>query len=106
MIKGIINLFKSGLILNPMILLGICTGIFLSYRHGLQYFYSNIIVNYDFYLICVSVAFVYTFAFRQVYKGYSNVVDWAETFKRFIGNSFLLIITTIFTVIFFGILFF
>ncbi len=107
MIKGIISLFTTGMILNPMILLGIASGMFLSYR-----FDSNIeklidiFSGYDTYLVAVSIAFVYTFAFNQVYKGYSSTVDWDETFKRFIGNSLKIVLSTIMSVIFFATLIF
>ena len=106
MIKGIISLFKSGMILNPMILGGICTGIFILKRKGLQLFYSQILVDVNFYLICTAVAFVYTFALKPIYKGYGKGIDIAATFRRSIGYAFILLLTICLTTVFFGTLFF
>ena len=105
MIKGIIALFSSGTILNPMVWMGILGGLFISYRWKLENIYS-IFRDYNFYLIAVAIAFVYTFAFSHVHKGYSNVVDWKATFGRFVGHSGMLILTTVLSAIFFSTLFF
>ena len=106
MFRGIINLFKSGLILSPMVWMGIAAGIFLLYRQDLETFFTTTMYNVNFYLICIAVAFVYTFAFKQVYKGYSTTVDWGATCRRFVGHSIMLILSTGLSVIFFGTLFF
>ena len=105
MIKGIIALFSSGTILNPMVWIGILGGLFLSYRYSLEKIYG-IFYDYNFYLIGMAIAFVYTFAFNQVYKGYSNVIDWPSTFKRFFSHSFMIILSTVLSAIFFSTLFF
>lgn len=105
MFRGVISLFTSGLILHPMLLLGIGSGMFLSYRFDLERLF-DIFSYYDFYLVAVAIAFVYTFAFNHVYKGYSSTIDWEETFKRFFGNSGIVILTTILSSVFFEILIF
>ncbi len=105
MLRGVISLFTSGLILHPMVLLGIGSGMFLSYRFGLEQLF-DIFAYYDFYLVAMAVAFVYTFAFNQVFKGYSSTIDWGETFKRFLGNSGTVILTTVLSSVFFETLLF
>ncbi len=90
MFRGILNFFSSGTVLNPMFLLGLGSGAFLSYRFNTDKLYS-IFMWYDTYLVAIAIAFVYTFAFNQVFKGYSSTIDWPETFKRFISQSILLI---------------
>ncbi|MBQ8784586.1 MAG: hypothetical protein IJZ59_00905 [Alphaproteobacteria bacterium] len=90
MFRGILNFFSSGTVLNPMFLLGLGSGAFLSYRFNTDKLYS-IFMWYDTYLVAIAIAFVYTFAFNQVFKGYSSTIDWSETFKRFISQSILLI---------------
>lgn len=94
MFRGILNFFSSGTVLNPMFLLGVGSGAFLSYRFNTDKLYS-IFMWYDTYLVAVAIAFVYTFAFNQVFKGYSSTIDWPETFKRFISQSILLIISAV-----------
>jgi hypothetical protein len=96
MFRGILNFFSSGTILNPMFLLGFGSGVFLSYRFDTERVYS-IFMWYDTYLVAIAIAFVYTFAFNQVFKGYSSTIDWPETFKRFISQSILLIVSAIVT---------
>ncbi|MBP3547038.1 MAG: hypothetical protein J6K16_07950 [Alphaproteobacteria bacterium] len=94
MFRGILNFFSSGTVLNPMFLLGVGSGAFLSYRFNTDKLYS-IFMWYDTYLVAVAIAFVYTFAFNQVFKGYSSTIDWPETFKRFISQSILLIVSAV-----------
>jgi len=89
-----------------MVLGGICGGIFIYSRKGLELFYTEVLPDINFYVICIAIAFVYTFAFKIVYKSHSNNIDLGETVKRFIGYSFVLILSTCLTAVFFGILFF
>ena len=105
MIKGIIALFSSGTILNPMVWIGVMGGLFLSYRYGFEGIY-DILEDYNFYLIAVAIAFVYTFAFRIVYKVYSNTIDWSGTFGRFVGHCGMILLSTILSIVFFTTLFF
>ncbi len=105
MIKGIIALFSSGTIFHPMVWLGVLGGLFLSYRYGFEGIY-DVFRDYNFYLIAVAIAFVYTFAFRIVYKGYSNTIDWSATFGRFFGHCGMILLSTILSIIFFTTLFF
>lgn len=100
MFRGLISIFSSGLILNPLFILGVASGAFLSHRFSEETIFG-IFTDYEIYLVAVAIAFVYTFAFRQVYKGYSKVVDWNATFERFVGYSGMLIITSILSAIFF-----
>ncbi|MBR1649006.1 MAG: hypothetical protein IJ689_05340 [Alphaproteobacteria bacterium] len=100
MFRGIIHFFTSGMVLSPMFWLGLGSGCYLGKRFGLEKLY-DIFQGYDFYLVAVGIAFVYTFAFNHVYKGYSNTVDWEETFNRFLGNTFRLVATTILAAVFF-----
>jgi len=105
MIKGIIALFSSGTILNPMVWIGVLAGMFLSYRFGIEKIYG-VFYDYNLYLIACCVAFVYTFAFNHVYKGYSNVIDWLATTRRFFWHWWMLVLSTVLSALFFATLIF
>ena len=67
MIKGILALFRSGLILNPMVLLGILTGFTaMGTLEGeqLRQFYTN----YHLYLLMFLVAGIYVYIFKRTYR--------------------------------------
>ena len=105
MLKGILSLFTSGMVLNPMFLIGLAGGAYMSYYFDPEKIYS-IFFDYKIYALAVAVGFIYTFLFNRVQKGYSGAVDWAETFKQFITNSINLVVTLICAVIFFEFLIF
>ena len=100
MIKGILSLFTSGMFLNPMFLIGLGGGAYMSYHFDAEKIYS-VFFGYKIYAVSVVVAFIYTFLFNRVQKGYSSLVDWPETFKQFITNSINLLVTLLCSVIFF-----
>lgn len=105
MIKGILSLFTSGMFINPMFLIGLGGGAYLSYYHDAEAIYA-FFFDFKIYVLAVVVAFIYTFLFNRVQKSFSTVVDWPETFKQFITNSINLLITLICATIFFEFLFF
>ncbi len=67
MIKGIISLFTSGAILNPMILLGIICSIGSLMRLDAEEI-KALLTNYHFYLLIALVSFGYVFGFKKEYK--------------------------------------
>lgn len=92
MIKGILSLFTSGLIIHPMVLLGIGSGVYLCLNYQLPEIYDLMALP-QVYLGVVAIAFLYTIIFGRAHKGYSEAVDWKETFNSFIGNIFKLLIS-------------
>ena len=97
MLRGFLRLFTSGLIIHPMVLLGIATGVYLSLNYHLSEIYSLMEMP-RVYCGILLVALVYTFVFNRAYKGYSDTVDWKETFNRIIGNVFKLLISGVCTI--------
>lgn len=67
MIKGLISLFTSGAIFNPMVLLGIICGIASLVRLNSDEIRA-LATDYHFYLLIALVSFGYIFGFRKEYK--------------------------------------
>ncbi len=67
MIRGIISLFTSGAIFNPMVLLGIICGIGSIIRLDADEIRS-LVSDYHFYLLIALVSFGYVFGFKKEYK--------------------------------------
>ena len=93
MIKGIIALFTSGTLTNPMVLAGILTGSVLY-----AFFDSNDIFgvyqSFSFYGMAFLFATVYTIGFRRVY--YANgETNWNETFLALLGGVFKFVVASL-----------
>lgn len=67
MIRGIISLFTSGAIFNPMVLLGIICGIGSIIRLNADEI-KSLATDYHFYLLIALVSFGYVFGFKKEYK--------------------------------------
>lgn len=105
MFKGIIALFSSGLIANPMVLLGILSGVLFSSALPTEQI-VGIYKNYDYYLVTLSLSFLYVFFFQKVFIGYGEDIDWPATLKKWPGAFAKLVLSNVMTVIFFVTLFF
>ena len=68
MIKGIVSLFTSGAIFNPMVLLGIICGIGSIIRLNADEI-KALATNYHFYLLIALISFGFVFGFKKEYKG-------------------------------------
>lgn len=99
MIKGILALFRSGLIFNPMVLLGILTGfIAMGSLEGeqLHSFYTN----YHLYLLMLLVAGIYVYIFKRTYLKGGVITDWKATGQTIVGNFLMLVTSFIFSMLF------
>lgn len=94
MIKGILALFSTGTIFNPMVWLGILIGflamIFLD-SDQLRALYTN----WHLYLMMMLIAALYTYFFKRVYYRGGIETDWTQTLAATIGNFFRLVISFI-----------
>ena len=78
MIKGIVALFTSGAIFNPMVLLGIICGIGAMVRLDEEAIRA-LVTNYHFYLLIALVSFGYALGFHKEYKEGGIDVDYVAT---------------------------
>lgn len=93
MIRGIVALFSSGILTNPLVLLGILFGslfyAFLSANDIYQIYKTP-----AFYGLALILACGYIIGFRRVYKENGDT-DWGETTLAVIGGIFKFVIASI-----------
>ncbi len=99
MIKGILALFRSGLILNPMVMIGILIG-FLAMATLDDVMLKALYTNYSLYLLMLMVASAYVYFFKCVYFEGGYKIDWKETILSMIGHFFMLVISFICSMLF------
>lgn len=99
MIKGIMALFKSGVIFNPMVLSGVVIGLLMAVK--LQYEQVvDIYKNYHFYLLAVFLAASYNLCFKRVYKGRGDTLDAKAIVLNTIGSAVKFIFSSVMAVAF------
>lgn len=99
MIKGILALFRSGLIFNPMVLLGILTGFTAMGTledEQLHQFYTN----YHLYLLMFLVAGIYVYIFKRTYYKGGVITDWQATIQTMVSHFLMLVVSFIFSMLF------
>lgn len=67
MIKGIISLFTSGAIFNPLVLMGIALGIYCQSSLEAEEI-KAIFMDYRIYLAALLVSFIYVVFFKPIYQ--------------------------------------
>lgn len=70
MIKGLLSLFTSGIIFNPMVLGGVILGIFCMTEMENEAIRA-LFLNYNLYLAVLLFSILYNFLFKRVYDGAS-----------------------------------
>ena len=100
MIKGIIALFTSGIIFNPMVLLGIIFGflfdIFLSYEEIL----SKVYKNPHFYLLGAIFAGLYVYFIKPTYTEGGRSYDWAAMGLSLVFSTIKFVIASVLAIAF------
>lgn len=99
MIKGILALFRSGVIFNPMVLLGILCG-FIAMGTLDDERLRALYTNYHLYLLMFFVAGLYVFFFKRVYYRGGVETDWQQTILSMVGHFCKLVISFIFSMLF------
>ena len=85
MFKGLISLFTTGAIFNPLVILGIVSGFWAVIKMHPDAI-CELFGNYHFYLLVAVVAFVYTIIFAKIYKEGGIDIDWGATIGRAVWN--------------------
>lgn len=85
MIKGLISLFTSGAIFNPMLLLGVISGAFAIIKLPPETI-RDLFGDYHFYAAIAFLAVVYTALFAKIYKEGGEDIDWPATAGRMVWN--------------------
>ena len=99
MIKGIISLFTSGLIFNPLVLLGIVCGI-ISITKLNQEQLIAIAKDPNSYILVVFAAFLYAFIFKKRYKEGGISIDYTAMLFTVVGGTIKFILSYILSISF------
>lgn len=100
MIKGIVALFTSGAIFNPMILLGIFFGILFDVKMSYEQMIEHIYKNYRFYLLALLLAAAYNFVFHRVYDDGGDKLDKAAMAGNIIFSALKFVVSSALTISF------
>lgn len=87
MIKGILALFKTGIIFDPFVLLGIFMGLFVALAPN-QVSVRILMEQKSFYLLILLLAFLYNYLLKKVYKDDGFTLDY----MRMLGNIVLSVV--------------
>lgn len=85
MIKGIMALFTSGAILNPMVLSGIILAIYCMIKLDAEQM-RGLFGDYHLYALVAFVSFAYTFVFKKFYKDDGINLDYVSMVLSAIGG--------------------
>ncbi len=99
MIKGLIALFTSGTILNPMVLLGIGLAIFCMIKMDAEQM-RQLFGDYHLYAFVAFFSFVYTFVFKKVYKDDAVNLDYTSMILSAIGGILKFVLACALTISF------
>lgn len=93
MIKGILALFTSGILTNPMVLLGMIVGsVMYASLDGSEIF--QMYKRAYFYGIAFLCSVIYVVGFRRTYKENGDT-DWTETSLSVIGGVFKFVLASL-----------
>lgn len=93
MIRGIVALFTSGIMTNPMVLLGIILGSILYFCLDSSQIFQ-IYKLPSFYGMALILACVYVLGFRRIYTENGDT-DWLETGLSIVASVFKFVLASI-----------
>ena len=85
MIKGLISLFTTGAIFNPLVILGIISGFFAVIKLQPETI-RELFGDYHFYGVIAVVAVLYTVVVAKIYKEGGIEIDWPATLGKALWN--------------------
>lgn len=99
MFKGIAALFTTGIIFNPMVLLGIILGFYCSFSLKSDAV-TELYHDYHFYLLVLLISTVYVVLFKKVYKEDGMTLDAPRMALRVIGGVVKFVFASLLTISF------
>ncbi len=99
MFKGLAALFTSGIIFNPMVLMGVILGFYCSFTLEAEQIYQ-LFGNYHFYFVILAISIIYHFSFKKVYKGDYEGLDYSAMVWQIIGDVFKFVFATVLSICF------
>lgn len=99
MFKGLISLFTSGTILNPMVFLGIFLGLFCVIKLGDEQI-SEFFKDYHLYLAALFLSFLYNISFKKVYRSGGHKIDAPQMSLNIIWGGIKFLLSCLLTISF------
>lgn len=99
MIKGLLALFRSGVIFDPFVLMGIILGIFTalsSNKEAVEHMYNSD----SFYLLIMLLAVLYNFFIKKVYKDDGFKIDYPRMIWQIVLSVVKFVLACAFTIVF------
>lgn len=93
MIKGLIALFVSGIIFNPVVLLGIIIGAFCAVRFDLEQIFV-IFRSFSFLGLAILVSLIYNFTLNKRFQDDEITPDYKEILKNTLKSAALFYIAS------------
>lgn len=87
MIKGIISLITSGIIFNPMVLLGVVTGFYVMGTMSAEEI-KQLFTEPAVYCVLFVIALIFTCVFKREYYAGAGRVNWKATLSGVFGQFF------------------
>lgn len=97
--RGLISLFTSGLIFNPMVFGGIILGFVIVFNVEEKQLFT-LYKDYQIYLLALFFAFIYNFIFKPVYNEGGRKLDWVNMLLNILGGAFMFVFSSILTISF------
>lgn len=104
MFKGVIALFKSGIIFDPFVLLGIGLGLTYAFSSDKEVM-ENLFNSNSLYLLVVMLAFLYNFFIKKVFKEDGISFDYPRFIWNIVKSFAKFMISCVFSILFMMILF-
>lgn len=104
MIKGILALFRTGIIFDPFVLVGILMGFFAALSPNKEAV-EILFKQNSFYLLILLVAFLYHYFLKKVYKEDGNTLDYVRMALNIVFSVVKFVISCAFSIIFIMMLF-
>lgn len=99
MIKGILALFRSGLIFNPMVLSGILLA-FIAMATLDDIMLKALYTNSGLYILALMCAGIYVYFFKPIYFIGGYKINWKETILSMIGHFLMFVISFVCAMLF------
>ncbi len=103
MIKGLIALFTSGTIFNPLVLLGVVFGFYCAFSGDAEKVVS-LLKDYHLYLLVLFVSTFYIFTFKKIYKDGGDELNLGAMIFMSVWGVAKFVISTVLTISFVTIL--
>lgn len=104
MLRGFLALFRTGIIFDPFVLLGVIMGLATALSKNKET-YEALYSNNSFYLLILLLAFLYNFFFKKIYKDDGETINYVMMGVNVILSLVKFVLSCAFSIVFILMLF-